>query len=250
MRRFILAAVLALFLHGFLLTISADHFTKKPLPLKRPEPVALSLTYVQPEKKAPPVIDKPVKPLKKIDLPKEEPKKEVVIPKNKKPITPVRKEVPEKKQEIIPEKKSLTAPVILPPQDEPIREVFVEHVPEAPLKEVREIKEIQGIKTNVDESPLPIPAPLTEASPRYRDNPVPEYPRMAKRRGFEGTAVIEVLVNKEGSVDDLRLYKSSGYDILDKAALESIKDWFFVPGRRGEQAVKMWVRVPVRFELR
>ena len=38
------------------------------------------------------------------------------------------------------------------------------------------------------------------AVPRYRDNPVPEYPRLAKRKGYEGRAVLEVEVFEDGTV--------------------------------------------------
>ncbi|MBW1768473.1 MAG: energy transducer TonB, partial [Deltaproteobacteria bacterium] len=71
----------------------------------------------------------------------------------------------------------------------------------------------------------------------------------ARRRGYEGTVVLEVLVNQEGSVEDLRISESSDHSILDRAALASVKKWLFEPGRKGDEAVEMWVRVPVRFQL-
>ncbi|MCD4716168.1 MAG: energy transducer TonB, partial [Desulfobacterales bacterium] len=90
---------------------------------------------------------------------------------------------------------------------------------------------------------------VREAMPLYRINPAPKYPKIARRRGYKGTVVLEVLVDRNGRVDDLRVSTSSGYKILDKAALASVKDWAFEPGMRGDQKVEMWVRVPVRFQL-
>jgi len=58
-----------------------------------------------------------------------------------------------------------------------------------------------------------------------------------------------VLVNINGTVDDAWLFESSGYSILDNAALQSVKSWSFTPGKQGNQAIEMWVRVPVRFQL-
>jgi len=58
-----------------------------------------------------------------------------------------------------------------------------------------------------------------------------------------------VLINENGKVADLWLFKSSGYSILDQAALQSVKNWSFTPGSRGSQKIEMWVRVPVRFQL-
>jgi protein TonB len=62
--------------------------------------------------------------------------------------------------------------------------------------------------------------------------------------------VIEALVNREGKVKDLRLFDSSGYRVLDRAAMKSVKNWVFEPGKRGDEEVEMWVKIPVRFQLR
>ena len=58
-----------------------------------------------------------------------------------------------------------------------------------------------------------------------------------------------MLVNKEGTVDDLWLFESCGYKVLDNAAIKAVKDWIFEPGRRGDEPVEMWVEVPVVFRL-
>ena len=91
---------------------------------------------------------------------------------------------------------------------------------------------------------------LSEALPLYRDNPPPAYPVLARKRGYEGTVILEVLVNKNGRVTDLKIYHSSGYAVLDEAGLSTVKDWQFQPGKRGETAIDMWVRVPICFNLK
>ena len=88
-----------------------------------------------------------------------------------------------------------------------------------------------------------------EATPLYRQNPVPDYPLLGRKRGYQGTVIIDVLVSREGRVSDLRLFTSSGHTVLDQAALTSVKTWLFHPGTRGEEKVDMWVKVPVRFQL-
>ena len=93
------------------------------------------------------------------------------------------------------------------------------------------------------------PIRVREASPLYRENPVPEYPLIARKRGYQGTVVLEVLVNREGRVKELTLSASSGYSVLDQAALASVRTWLFEPGMRGGEKVDMWVKVPVRFRL-
>lgn len=91
---------------------------------------------------------------------------------------------------------------------------------------------------------------IHEARPIYRSNPSPKYPRIAKIRGYQGNVLLDVLVNKDGKVHDLKVYKSSGYPLLDRAATSSVKYWLFEPGIIGEEKVNMWVRVPIRFELK
>jgi protein TonB len=91
---------------------------------------------------------------------------------------------------------------------------------------------------------------MIEARPLYRLNPPPKYPAMAKKRGYIGQVVLDVLVARSGGVADLRVYTSSGYGMLDEAAIAAVKTWVFEPAMRGNKKVKMWVRVPIRFELK
>ena len=91
---------------------------------------------------------------------------------------------------------------------------------------------------------------IKEAIPRYRNNPPPVYPKVARRRGHQGTVLLEVLVDQNGGVMDLRVFRSSGHTTLDDAALASVKNWSFEPGMKGSQPVEMWVRLPVRFQLK
>jgi protein TonB len=89
-----------------------------------------------------------------------------------------------------------------------------------------------------------------EAVPLYLKNPPPEYPSVARRRGYEGTVVLEVFVDREGRVLDLSLFQSSGHNVLDRAAMQAVRGWLFEPARRGEETVDMWVKVPLTFRLK
>lgn len=48
------------------------------------------------------------------------------------------------------------------------------------------------------------------------------YPRLAQRRGWEGTVVLTVRVLADGRLDDIRVTRSSGRALLDRAALRSL----------------------------
>ena len=83
----------------------------------------------------------------------------------------------------------------------------------------------------------------------YLNNPVPQYPTVAKRLKLQGTAVVRVLVSPEGHPKNVALEKTSGARILDETAVETVKRWSFVPARRGNNRIAAWVDVPIRFRL-
>jgi protein TonB len=60
---------------------------------------------------------------------------------------------------------------------------------------------------------------------------------------------LKVLVTREGRAAQVDLDKSSGSPALDTAALEAVRNWQFVPARRGQEAIESWVLVPVVFKL-
>ena len=96
----------------------------------------------------------------------------------------------------------------------------------------------------------PSPGAMRTAYPRYQLNSPPAYPGLARKRGQQGKVILQVLVNKQGLVNDLKIEVSSGYSMLDRAAEKAVKKWHFEPGRNGADTVSMWVRVPVTFKLK
>ena len=88
------------------------------------------------------------------------------------------------------------------------------------------------------------------ATPRYKKNPPPEYPEMARRRGYEGEVLLAVLVSVNGTVASVKVKESSGHSILDRAAVRAVAAWEFEPARRMGSPVPLWVDIPVRFVLK
>lgn len=87
------------------------------------------------------------------------------------------------------------------------------------------------------------------ARANYADNPRPEYPERARREGWEGTVILRVLVDQEGRFKWIEVSRSSGFVILDGAAVETVKRWRFHPARYGDRRVESWVKVPIIFRL-
>ncbi len=91
--------------------------------------------------------------------------------------------------------------------------------------------------------------PITLARPRYDRNPKPPYPRIARRRRYEGVVVLKVEILPNGRVGELRVRRSSGHHILDKSALKTVKKWRFIPAKRGVDPIRIWAEIPIKFKL-
>jgi len=90
---------------------------------------------------------------------------------------------------------------------------------------------------------------IVEAIPHYRSNPLPEYPRLARKRHWEGVVWLLVDVSPDGFVEDLEVEKTCGHKVLDRAAERTVKRWQFSPATRSGLPVSSQVRIPVRFRL-
>jgi len=85
--------------------------------------------------------------------------------------------------------------------------------------------------------------------PGYKRTRPPIYPRLAKKRGYQGIVVLDLLVGRQGNVEKINVWKSSGYSLLDDAAVIAAKKWTFTPGFNGTRNVGMWIKAPVHFRL-
>lgn len=95
------------------------------------------------------------------------------------------------------------------------------------------------------------PAPVVAAheGANYSKNPRPGYPARAVREGWQGEVLVSVQVLPTGRAGTLKIKRSSGFSLLDDAALAAVKGWSFVPARQGGQPVSGWVTVPIVFRL-
>ncbi len=49
------------------------------------------------------------------------------------------------------------------------------------------------------------------------------YPRAARRKGWEGTVKVSFVVNEDGGVNNIRVLMTSGFEVLDRDAVETIR---------------------------
>lgn len=96
-----------------------------------------------------------------------------------------------------------------------------------------------------------IPATPTPVQLQYASAPAPVYPRNALRAGFEGTVMLQVLVDVDGRPLEVTVVRGSGHRELDGAAREQVlKRWRFHPAMVDGRAVQAVGLVPVEFSLR
>lgn len=75
----------------------------------------------------------------------------------------------------------------------------------------------------------------------------PVYPPGALAQGWEGQVLLRLQIAADGSVQQVLIERSSGYEALDRAARRAARSWLFYPARQDGVPVAADVRVPVVF---
>ena len=76
----------------------------------------------------------------------------------------------------------------------------------------------------------------------------PEYSEEAREAKYEGTVLMAFTVDTEGQARDIRIVKSLGMG-LDEKATEAIAKWKFEPGKKDGLAVNVPAQIDVNFKL-
>lgn len=92
--------------------------------------------------------------------------------------------------------------------------------------------------------------PVTVANPDYLRTPAVVYPPAAKRARAQGLVHVRALVDLEGRANEVSVARSSGFELLDRAACEAVRGALFKPYRRNNVARSMVVIVPIDFNLK
>ena len=112
--------------------------------------------------------------------------------------------------------------------------------------------------TAITAAPTPVSAPLVAADANgpaiiddveYLYQGKPHYPPKAKRARQQGIVYLLVLIDEDGNPRDVRVYRSSGFEILDAAAREAVCSFRFRPHRINGVARSARAIVPIQFSL-
>lgn len=124
-------------------------------------------------------------------------------------------------------------------------------VPTKPMPPVPDLSGIQTYPTRqLSDSPLAADSQVAQTPAVLRMGPL-HYPREARTRGLQGWAVFDFIIGPDGRPEagSLRLVAASD-PVFAPAAERAITEAEFVPGRVWGVAVRVLVRLPVRFALR
>ena len=152
----------------------------------------------------------------------------------------VRPSVAEKPPEVKPEKH-------LPP--DPASPKFPEPKESTEWKETENLRSTPTPSTCTSLPAAPRQARL-DAPPKPKRNIRPDYPKGARQRGEQGDVILEIRVNAEGTVDDVRVATSSGFAELDEAAMKAARSAKFSPARSGHDPVASTARLKLQFKLK
>lgn len=86
------------------------------------------------------------------------------------------------------------------------------------------------------------------SAPRAIFAPDPEYSEEARKAKYQGTVVLFVVVGADGRPRDIRIQRSLGLG-LDEKAIEAVRTWKFEPAKKDGQAVAVQVNIEVNFRL-
>lgn len=225
---FMTALLFSLGLHMLVLAVLPaipEDQVKTPVPLSvelQPPPQPLP----PPEPPKPPAPEKPKQPPKK-PLPPPKPQPE-----------PPRMEAPADEAE--PPEPPPPPVISAPPQaaEPPPTVVVPVPPPEPPKPRVPSEQDLDNARSNYSNL-------LSREFARHK-----QYPRLAQMRGWQGTAKVELHVDANGNMISISVNASSGFEILDKQALEMVRKASPLPqppeALRGREFT---IIVPVAFRL-
>lgn len=128
--------------------------------------------------------------------------------------------------------------------DEPVKKIVTK--PDKIIKKVFfKAKSVANINDNKGKDLTSI---LHKA--KYKKQTAIIYPQRALKRGQQGKVVLKVHISKSGLPVKMEIKQSSGFSVLDKAAIKTVQTWEFEPQKKGDYVIKSWVLVPVIFEIK
>ena len=250
MKRWALAVAIALALHGLLAVALAFYFAHAPEPevLAELDLSSVELSLAEKEDASAPVVPVDSSPSVRQPRPKEIPlpeKPRVEKAETALPPDPSAPRFPEPGEDVRLETRDVTR--------EDARRETKDVTGEDARRETRDVTGEDERRETRDLKGETAPAPSqarVDAPPRPRRTIRPQYPKGARLRGEQGNVGLEILVNAEGTVDEVKIVTSSGFAELDEAAVKAAKAAKFRPAESGGRMVASTARLTLTFRLK
>jgi protein TonB len=144
---------------------------------------------------------------------------------------------------------ALTLPEPIPVQPAPPTQpapnptpVPVEQTPSAPTPAA------QTASVSLPAVSLP-PKYVGVLQPSFQTRVEPDYPNSARRQHQQGAVTLGLYINELGTLDKVEVLKSSGYPLLDAAAVEAMKASRFRPAYQGATPLPAHAEITINFQL-
>jgi periplasmic protein TonB len=156
-------------------------------------------------------------------------------------------EVQQQQQQILrPRQVRVPIPDPTPDEPEPVREI----VPEEDVQVAAPDDAIFGVP---DAPPAPQEAPIRVGfgqmkEPKKLVDTKPIYPETARLARLQGVVILEIIVDKQGSVRSWKVLRPLSLG-LTEAAIEAVKRWKYEPPMYNGRPVEVLITVTMRFSL-
>jgi len=88
-----------------------------------------------------------------------------------------------------------------------------------------------------------------DSQPKVRRRASAAYPARARAQGITGQVTLNVLISEDGRVERVKVLEATPKGVFDQTAIEAIQRWEFEPATYQGEAVKVWARQTIRFDL-
>ncbi len=149
-----------------------------------------------------------------------------------------------KKKPPLVKKKKIPLPDPTPDEPEPIR--IEEEEPEIEIPEEDVVFDVPEAPPSEPTGPINVTAEVTP--PEKISGPDPRYTEIARKAGVEGVVILRVIINKQGTVESVKLLKKLGFG-LDEEAVRAVKQWKFKPALLNGKPVAVYYNLTVHFRL-
>lgn len=142
-------------------------------------------------------------------------------------------------------------PDLTPNEPEPVIEPDEPEIPEVLPSEEWEIGIPDAPPTSTAEAALPRVGEIGVEAPIFTKKVIPDYPPLAERLRLTGFVILEAILRKDGSIDNIRVLRGVGEGKFgfENEAIEALKKWQFLPGKVNDRPADVEMTLKIDFHF-